>query len=123
MRSTQKRSREARLDAVFGALSDGTRRRILARLARGSARVSDLAEPFAISLPAVCKHLDVLEHAGLLRRERDGRVSRCHLDARPLESAEAFIERYRVFWSGTLEALALYVEKAQELADQNLPSR
>ncbi len=102
---------ETRLDAVFSALSDGTRRRIVARLAEGSASVTELAEPFAMSLPAVSKHLRVLENAKLLRRERDGRFQRCHFEPRALEDASAFIDRYRTFWEDTLEELARYVEK------------
>jgi DNA-binding transcriptional ArsR family regulator len=104
---------EARLDAVFGALADRTRRKIVARLARGPAAVTELAEPFAMSLPAVSKHLRVLEEAGLLRRERDGRFHRCTLDAAPLDDAAKFIARYRPFWEDTLEELAKYVEKKE----------
>lgn len=107
--STTKRS-EAALDAVFSALADPTRRRIVARLARGPASVTELAAPFEMSLPAVSKHLRVLEQAGLLQRERDGRLHRCSLDARPLATAAAFIDRYRVFWTDTLAELARYLE-------------
>jgi len=110
MSSTTNSSRDARLDAVFGALSDATRRSILAQLAGGPKLVSQLAEPFSISLPAICKHLDVLERGGLLRRERDGRLSRCYLEARALETAGEFIDHYRAFWSETLDSLATYVE-------------
>jgi DNA-binding transcriptional ArsR family regulator len=109
--STAKSSKkDHRLDAVFHALSDSTRRRIVAGLSRGPVSVSELAAPFVISLPAVSKHLDVLERAGLVRRERDGRFQRCHLVAAPLDDASAFIERYRSFWQGTLEQLAEFVE-------------
>jgi len=101
---------DARLDAVFSALADPTRRRMLARLARGSASISELAEPFDMTLPAVSKHLRVLERAGLVRREREGWYHRCHLEARPLESAVVFLARYRPFWDHTLEQLARYVE-------------
>jgi DNA-binding transcriptional ArsR family regulator len=103
-------SREARLDAVFSALSDGTRRRIVARLADGPASVTELAEPFDLSLPAVSKHLRVLEDARLLRRERDGRFHRCYLQPAALEDAATFIDRYRSFWEDTLDELAAYVE-------------
>src|SRR5689334_15283812 len=99
MTSTRKATAEAELDAVFGALADATRRRILSELSAGPKLVGELAELFPVSLPAVCKHLDVLERAKLIRRERDGRVSRCFLETRPLESATAFIERQRVFWA------------------------
>jgi DNA-binding transcriptional ArsR family regulator len=101
---------DRRLDAVFTALADPTRRRIVARLARGPMFVGELAEPFAMSLPAVTKHLDVLERAGLVHRERDGRMRRCRLDARPLEPAALFIHRYRTFWETKLAELANYVE-------------
>lgn len=111
MSSTAKQQREAALDAVFSALSDTTRRRILSELKAGPKLVGELAEPFSMSLPAVCKHLDVLERAGLLRREREGRVSRCFLETRPLETAGAFIEHQRAFWSETLDSLAEYVEQ------------
>jgi len=100
-----------KLDAVFSALGDPTRRRMLKALARGPASISELAEPFAMTLPAVSKHLRVLERAGLVRRERDGWYHRCYLQARPLESAAAFLDRYRPFWDRTLDELARYVEE------------
>jgi DNA-binding transcriptional ArsR family regulator len=99
------------LDATFGALSDPTRRAILARLAQGETTVKALAAPFSMSLPAVSKHLRVLESAGLLRREIDGRVHRCRLAARPMKNASAWIERYRAFWETQFDALAKYLEK------------
>jgi DNA-binding transcriptional ArsR family regulator len=98
------------LNAVFSALADPTRRRIVARLAQGPSTISELAEPFAMTLPAVSKHLRVLERAGLLRRERDGWYHRCSLDARPLEPALSFLTQYRAFWEDTLEQLARHVE-------------
>lgn len=101
---------EARLDAVFAALADPTRRRIVAKLARGPATVGEIAEPFSISLPAVSKHLDVLARAGLVHREREGRFQRCRLDARALAPAADIIARYRAFWDDSLERLARYVE-------------
>lgn len=101
---------EAELDAVFAALADPTRRRIVVRLAGGPATVGELAEPFAMSLPAVSKHIRVLEDAGLLQRTRDGRVHRISLDARPLASASAFLDHYRCFWEESLEQLARYLE-------------
>jgi DNA-binding transcriptional ArsR family regulator len=103
------------LDAIFGALADGTRRRILKALARGPASVTELAAPFAMTLPAVSKHLRVLERAGLLRRERDGRFQRCHLEPVPLESAASFLARYRPFWESTLDELAQFVEDERPL--------
>ena len=99
------------LDAIFSALSDRTRRRILARLSQGPASVGELAEPFSITLPAVSKHLRILERARLLRRERDGWYHRCHLVGAPLETATQFIDRYRTFWEQTLAGLARHVER------------
>lgn len=104
-------AREDKLDAVFSALGDPTRRRILTRLARGPASITELAEPFTMTLPAVSKHLRVLERAGLLRREREGWYQRCYLQAGPLESAALFLARYRPFWERTLDELARYVER------------
>jgi DNA-binding transcriptional ArsR family regulator len=101
---------DEKLDAVFSALGDPTRRSILAKLAGGPASVSELAEPFAMTLPAVSKHLRVLERAGLMRRERDGWYHRCHLEAGPLEPAASFLARYQPFWERTLDELARYVE-------------
>ena len=97
------------LDAVFSALGDPTRRQILLRLANGSASITEIAEPFAMTLPAVSKHLRVLERAGLVRREREGWYHHCFLDARPLRSAVSFLSQYRPFWEQTLEDLAHYV--------------
>ncbi len=103
-------AKDSRLDAIFSALADPTRRRILGRLARGSASVTELAEPFSMTLPAVSKHLRVLERAGLMRREREGWYHRCHLEAQPLGDAVSFLARYRPFWEQTLDQLAHYVE-------------
>jgi DNA-binding transcriptional ArsR family regulator len=102
--------RDRTLDAIFGALADPTRRRILDRLTRGEMTVGDLAEPFAMSRPAISKHLDVLERAGLVHRIPDGRVNRCRLDGDPLRDAVAWMERYRTYWEGQLDALARYLE-------------
>jgi DNA-binding transcriptional ArsR family regulator len=102
----------APLDATFGALADPTRRAILARLARGEATVTELAEPFRVSLPAISKHLRVLESAGLLQREIDGRVHRCRLAAEPMKNAAAWIEQYRAFWESQFDALEKYLETA-----------
>ena len=104
------RVEDAALDLVFSALSDRTRRQILARLSNGAATVGELAAPFSMSLPAVSKHIRVLEDAGLLRRERDGWYHHCRLQGQPLEAAREFIDRYRSFWGETLDALARYVE-------------
>jgi DNA-binding transcriptional ArsR family regulator len=100
----------AALDGTFGALADATRRAILARLAQGEATVTELAQPFKVSLPAVSKHLRVLESAGLLRREIDGRIHRCRLDADPIKNASAWLEQYRVFWEAQFDSLAKYLE-------------
>jgi DNA-binding transcriptional ArsR family regulator len=99
-----------RLDATFAALADPTRRAIVARLAAGDTSVGQLARPFAMSLPAVSKHLTVLEHAGLVRRDRQGRLRRCSLVARPMRDAAEWIERYRRFWEAELDRLAQYLE-------------
>lgn len=102
---------QASLDTTFAALADPTRRAILARLAEGEASVTELAGPFRISLPAVSKHLRVLERAGLLARERDGRVHRCHLVTEPLKDAAEWIARYQRFWEERLDALAEYLDE------------
>ena len=112
--STRATARDVKLDQVFSALGDTTRRRILARLARGPATITELAAPFAMTLPAVSKHLRVLERAGLMRRHRDGWYHHCHIDTRPLESATAFLAKYRPFWEDTLEALAAHVEEPEK---------
>src|SRR6476659_9061318 len=102
------------LDRTFAALADPTRRHILAHLARGDRRVTDLARPYDMSLPAISKHLRVLEKAGLLRRRRYGRVHEIKLEARPLKNAAAWVEKYREFWEGSLDRLAEYLEKTNE---------
>jgi DNA-binding transcriptional ArsR family regulator len=104
---------ELDLDATFGALSDATRRGILARLAQGEASVSDLAAPYDISLPGVSKHLRVLERAKLIARRKDGRVNRCRLVAEPMKDAAEWIERYRQFWEQQFDALAHFLAKSQ----------
>lgn len=100
------------LDATFAALADPTRRAILARLARGEASVTELAEPFDMSLPAISKHLTVLERAGLLAREKEGRVRRCRLIAKPLRDAARWIAFYQQFWEEQFDALAGYLQEA-----------
>ena len=96
---------------IFETLADPTRRRILAHLASGDQCVTDLARPYAMSLPAVSKHLRVLENAGLLRRRRYGRVHEMQLEAEPLKQAAQWVEKYRKFWEGSLDRLADYLEK------------
>ncbi len=99
------------LDRVFHALSDRTRRAFLARFAEGWATVSELAQPFPMSLPAVSKHLRVLEAARLVVREVEGRLHRCSLAPGPLPDIEHWLEYYRSFWDETLDALGRYVDE------------
>jgi DNA-binding transcriptional ArsR family regulator len=101
------------LDRTFGALADPTRRRILAQLAKGEECVTALARPHAMSLAAVSKHLIVLEKAGLVKRRRDGRVHSLALEAKPMKEAQAWIDRYRVFWEGNLDQFEKYLDKLQ----------
>ena len=101
------------LDATFGALADPTRRGILEQLVGGESSVTNLAEPFNISLPAISKHLRVLERAGLLSQEKDGRVRRCRLDAGPMKEASDWISRYQRFWEQQLDSLASYLDQLQ----------
>jgi DNA-binding transcriptional ArsR family regulator len=102
---------EPALDATFGALADATRRAILARLALGESSVMELAAPFRVSLPAVVKHLRVLEGAGLLRTHKDGRVRRCRLRPAPLKDAAAWIEFYQQFWEQQFDALEDFLKQ------------
>lgn len=102
---------EERLDATFGALADPTRRSILARLSIGEANVTSLAEPFNVSLPAISKQIRVLERAGLLTQEKDGRVRRCRLEAGPMKEASEWIARYQRFWETQLDSLAGYLDQ------------
>jgi len=101
------------LTTTFGALADPTRRAILARLASGQLSVSELAAPFDMSLPAVSKHLKVLERAGLVARGRDAQWRPCKLDARPLKDAAEWMERYRRFWTESFDRLDDYLETLQ----------
>lgn len=111
-RAASKREKEEdRLDRVFHALSHRTRRAMLVRLSRGPAIVRELAEPFEMSMPAVCKHLRVLEEVDLVERTVDGRVHRCVLEAEPLRHVETWLAHYRPFWTETLDGLARYVER------------
>jgi DNA-binding transcriptional ArsR family regulator len=112
MRSSVKTKNQSddQLDLVFRALGDRTRRALLARLAEKPAMVTELAEPFAMSLPAVSRHIRVLERARLVVRKVDGRVHHCSLDLAPLKTAEAWVAHYRQFWERQLESLARYVE-------------
>jgi DNA-binding transcriptional ArsR family regulator len=100
----------SRLDLAFQALSDPTRRGMLARLSSGPASVSELARPFAISLPAVMQHLQALEASGLVRSEKKGRVRTCRLEPRALSTAERWIAEQRALWEGRLDRLEDYLE-------------
>ena len=102
------------LSATFSALADPTRRAILARLASGEASVTALAEPFDMSLPAVSKHLKVLERAGLIARNREAQWRRCRLDASPLRDVSAWIDQYREFWEERLDRLEAYLAELQK---------
>jgi DNA-binding transcriptional ArsR family regulator len=107
-----------RLDELFHALGDRTRRRLLARLARSPATVTELAAPFDMSLPAVSKHIRVLERAGLVVRAIEGRVHTCAFEGQYLRDAAAWLERYRTFWNDTLAALAEFAETGGETDDR-----
>ena len=111
-----------RLDATFAALADPTRRAILARLAKGEASVTDLAEPFAMSQPAISKHLKVLERAGLISRGRDAQRRPRRLEARGLRDATQWLENYRQFWEaqfGRLDALLHDLKAAESKHDKS----
>jgi len=100
-----------RLDATFAALADSTRRAILARLASGEASVTELAEPFTMSQPAISKHLKVLERAGLISRGRDAQRRPCRLEPKPLAQATEWMERYRQAWEGNFRRLDALLDK------------
>jgi len=102
------------LDVTFSALADPTRRAILAKLAEGSATVNELAEPFDISLPAISRHLKVLEGAKLISREIEGQKRRCHLQPETLNSATDWIEQTRAFWKARLDALETYLDESNK---------
>jgi len=104
------------LSATFAALADPTRRAILARLSSGEASVTELAGPFDVSLPAISKHLKVLERAGLIARSRDAQFRPCRLDAGPLKEVSDWVEHYRRFWEQSFERLDDYLRelKAKE---------
>src|SRR5471030_853290 len=101
------------LSSTFAALADPTRRSILARLASGEASVTELAKPFDMSLPAISKHLKVLEKAGLIQRGREAQWRPCRLEAGPLKDASAWIEGYRQFWEQRLDRLEDYLKELQ----------
>jgi DNA-binding transcriptional ArsR family regulator len=102
-----------RLNRTFAALADPTRRAILARLASGEVSVTELAEPFAMSLPGISKHLKVLERAGLIVRGRDAQWRPCRLEPRPLKDAADWLEHYRAFWEASFDRLESYLKDLQ----------
>jgi len=115
-----------RLSTTFAALADPTRRAILARLISGDAFVTELAEPFEMSLPAVSKHLKVLERAGLIARGREAQWRPCRLRAGPLKNADEWLERYRRFWEESFDRLDEYlgeIQKRQKSRGHNTPQK
>lgn len=102
------------LDATFSALADPTRRAIIARLSKSSATVNELAEPFEISLPAISRHLKVLEGAGLISREVEAQKRRCHLRPEALKPAEDWIEKTRAFWNDHFVVLEIYLDETSQ---------
>ena len=109
----REKNTEAKLNAVFSAVADPTRRAILGRLAKGESTVTGLAEPFSMSLPAISKHLRVLEKAGLISRQVDGRIHRCRLAAIPMKDALDWMSFYRSFWEEGLDALGEFLTNAE----------
>jgi len=117
------RAAPAHLDATFAALADPTRRAILARLASGETSVSELAEPFAMSQPAISKHLKVLERAGLVSRGRDAQRRPRRLEAAPLAEASEWLERYRRYWERSFRALDAVLDELRARGEKALPRR
>ena len=112
--TTESATKESRrLDQTFAALADPTRRAILARLAAGEATVTELAKPFAMSLPGISKHLKVLEHAGLIARGRNAQWRPCRLDAKPLKEIAEWAERFRLNWEESFQRLDEYLVELQ----------
>ncbi len=114
-----------RLSETFGALADPTRRAILARLASGEASVTELSEPFAMSMPAISKHLKVLERAGLIARGREAQWRPCRLQAGPLQDVAGWVEHYRRFWEESFDRLDDYLQelKRVDVRNKNLKAR
>jgi DNA-binding transcriptional ArsR family regulator len=104
---------DQRLDAIFAALADPTRRAILSRLVAGDASVTELAQPFSMSQPAISKHLKVLERAGLISRSREAQSRPCRLQAKPLRQAAGWIDHYRRFWEQSFDRLEDYLKELQ----------
>ena len=113
----------ADLDSAFAALADGTRRAIVERLATGETCVTELAAPFRMSLPAVSKHVRVLEDAGLVRRRREGRTHFLSLAGEPMGAAAEWLDRHRRFWEGSLDRLAAMLEAEAKISKQTKPTK
>jgi DNA-binding transcriptional ArsR family regulator len=109
---------EDQLSMIFAALADPTRRAILARLSDGDATVTELAEPFSISLPAISRHLKVLEHAGLISRSRSGQWLSSTLEAAPLKEATDWMEQYRQFWDASFDRLDAHLRRVRQDRDR-----
>jgi len=101
------------LDAIFGALADPTRRAILARLVQGEASVNEIAEPFAMTLPAITKHLKVLEKASLITRSREAQYRPCRIHAEPLKEIDEYLQQYRKIWEDNFDRLDTYLQELQ----------
>src|SRR5262245_38896432 len=110
------------LSTTFAALADPTRRAILARLMTGECSVTELAEPFEMSMPAVSKHLRVLQNAGLIVRRHDAQFRHCHIDATPLKEVAEWTERYRAIWEGRLDRLDSYLKNLKANSKTNSSS-
>jgi DNA-binding transcriptional ArsR family regulator len=111
------------LSATFAALADPTRRAILAKLASGECSVTELAAPFEMSLPAVSKHLRVLERAGLIARGREAQWRPCRLEAAPLKAVAEWAERYRAMWEARLDRLDAYLQELKEKETRNVRTK
>jgi DNA-binding transcriptional ArsR family regulator len=111
------------LDSTFGALADPTRRAILATLQLGQASITELAKPHRMSLPAVMKHVHVLEQAGLVSQEKTGRSRICRLAPEPLQDAESWISQYRRFWERNFDSLERYLNKEKSQEEKSWPPR
>jgi DNA-binding transcriptional ArsR family regulator len=107
------------LSLTFGALADPTRRAMLARLSKGEANVTELAEPFHMSMPAITKHLKVLEKAGLITRGKEAQWRPCHLQAGPLEEVNSWLDQYRKFWEDRFDRLDEYLKELQKKENKN----
>lgn len=109
---------EDKLSIIFAALADPTRRAMLSRLSQGDASVNELAEPFEMSLPAISKHIKVLEKAGLIERSRDAQWRPCRIQAEPLKEVAGWIDNYRKFWSESFDRLDDYLQLIQSQAEE-----